>query len=145
MLQCLQSLARPRPSRRGHKDRKRAKSMQTINCADCGRPRKTKRSNTKYCYPCRLLRNVAWIGLTQAKCEVCQNRFAPLERNAYLCGNCDTRRAPGDPKGTCALCHAEDVPLVDRDVSVCRACATSIEKRPTFHAALIKKQKAARA
>lgn len=118
--------------------------MKTIVCADCGESRRTARGNTKYCYPCRLLRNVAWIGLTQSKCEVCQRDFAPIYRGEYLCGECDTARAPGDPHGNCAICHAENAPLVDSRVLVCRRCSKDPEQRRTFHSALIKKQRASK-
>lgn len=115
--------------------------MKTIICEDCGKLRETAQSNTRFCRVCRLLKNLTWLKSRTAKCLVCECRFAPLERNAYLCPKCDPAERKDPPVGNCALCDTEGE-LVDTDVHVCMGCATSIDKRPIFHAALIKKVKA---
>lgn len=118
--------------------------MHTITCEECGHERKTRRSNTKYCRPCRILRNITYIGDTTGTCLVCENRFAPLQRGEQICGKCDSRAGLPDPHGDCALCGAKDVSLVDSQIAVCVGCGTDVEKRQVFRAALIKKQNARR-
>jgi hypothetical protein len=118
--------------------------LRTIQCADCGRTRQTRRSNTKYCYPCRLLRNIKWQGTETTKCLVCEKRFSPLKRGDVICGKCDSVPPPGDPRGTCAFCGTENSSLVDKEVQVCRPCATDPEQRGKLAAALQKKANKAR-
>lgn len=115
-------------------------SLRTIECADCGAPRKTRKANTKYCAICRLIRDLKYIDKATQKCIVCDNRFAPLQRGEEVCGKCDLVPAYGDPRGKCALCETDDARLVNKDVNVCRECSTDPEKRTLLRRALILKQ-----
>lgn len=116
-------------------------AMKTIICEDCGAERKTRYSNTKYCLVCRMARNLKFIAAATSKCGVCDKSFAPLKRGEVLCGECDDIPASGDPRGTCGLCKATDVPIVNEDISVCKPCSTDPEKRTELLAAVMMKRK----
>lgn len=118
-------------------------ALHDIHCEDCGRPRSTRYKNTKYCLVCRLFKNLNYIGTQTRKCPVCNNRFAPLNRNELMCGECNTKIAVGQPHGVCGFC-GEDTDLLLDDVRVCHPCATDPKNRDTFLVAMAKKVKDAK-
>lgn len=114
--------------------------LVVIHCTDCGAPRVTARRNTKYCYLCRLLRNIIFVGTRTFKCSVCEKRLQPCDRNQDLCCECNPY-LPGSVQGDCKLCGREDVRLLGDTIAVCDRCANDPKMRSKLKAALILKQK----
>lgn len=115
--------------------------MKTITCSDCGAERKTKYANVKYCLVCRTARNMKFLKETRATCVLCDEKFAPLKRGDEVCGKCDDITSAGDPVGNCGLCGDEEVPILYRDIAVCRPCSTDPGKRKDFRQRVLRKRK----
>lgn len=114
---------------------------RTITCEDCGAPYVTKRTNTKYCRLCRLLRNVLYLRDKTSVCIGCDKTYAPLLREKFaVCGDCFPGSWGNDATGRCSFCDTDGVRLLDPDVAVCRDCAQNPDKRELFVKALLKKQ-----
>lgn len=108
-----------------------------IKCSDCGAPRLTRWKNTKYCFLCRLIRNLEFVGDKQSKCIVCDQAFAPLKRGDDLCGHCDTIPLFEDCVGKCAFCKEDDQPLVGPEIAICIGCAKDGKIRKNVRKALL--------
>lgn len=113
--------------------------MATINCADCGAERHTRWRNTKYCRPCRILKNLQYLLNWTTKCWVCDAEFAPLSREDRFCPRCDPRPATQEH---CALCDRDDQKLIDREIACCRECAADPKNRKLLLRVLTKKVQA---
>ena len=114
--------------------------MATIHCEDCGAERKSAPSNTRYCVPCRFLRNVEYWAAHPRKCGDCKDKFAPVDRADYYCGPCNLGYSGW--RGHCKLCQTDDVYLVHKDIAVCKDCARDPKQRRTLIAGLRKGQAA---
>lgn len=114
-------------------------SVRTIRCVTCNAPTPTTRKNTKYCVPCRLLKNVKFYANTTKKCWGCDGRFAPLHRNDVLCGTCDDA-PPRSITGICSFCKNK-TELYNDNVKLCLPCIKDPERRPTLLRSLMKKQR----
>ena len=114
-------------------------SVRTIRCVICNAPTPTTRSNTKYCVPCRLLKNVKFFADQTKKCWGCDERFAPTARNDVLCGTCDDP-PPRSSTGTCSFCKKE-AQLYNAEVKLCLPCLKSPERRPKLLKSLMRKQR----
>jgi hypothetical protein len=108
-----------------------------ITCVDCGAPRTTRRSNTKYCWPCRLNRNFLFLLDCTHKCWVCAAKFAPIDTHDKLCANCDIHR-PRHGEGECGLCGGHGAYL-SADLRVCAACFKDPDKRQQMHRELVRR------
>lgn len=111
-----------------------------IECSDCGAPRLTRWKNTKYCFLCRLIRNLEFIGDKTTKCIVDDKVFAPIKRNDDLCGDCDVIPMFEGLRGVCAFCKEDDKPLVAPEVAVCIGCAKNPKYRKNVRKALIQRR-----
>jgi hypothetical protein len=113
--------------------------LRIITCEACGNERMTRRGNTKYCRTCRLLANLKFLGDRTQKCIVCNEPFAPLQRNEDMCAACDRDPVAGNPEGHCGFCDKENARLVDEHINVCMECAKEPAKRKLLKGALQKK------
>jgi hypothetical protein len=109
-------------------------------CADCGASFTSRQPNARYCYLCRLDRNLMFIGERTSECWRCAKRFAPLSRNDRFCGHCYRTGTAHSVEGTCVLCHKESPNLLHADVSVCGPCATDPDNRRVLLRAVAKKR-----
>lgn len=109
--------------------------MDTIACQDCGHEIKTSRANTKYDSVCRLIRDIPYtVRMRNAKCELCDDPFQPLDIHDTLCG----RHAPPSPKHgdiACVFCGNERT-RCRPEIDVCDICARNAEVRKPFFAYL---------
>lgn len=108
-------------------------------CVDCGREFESNRENAKYCYLCRLYRNLVFIADRKYECWACGEKFAPLARSDKFCGGCNTNTSIHHTEGTCSFCGEARV-VLHEDVSVCLPCATDGEQRKLFVRAIHKKR-----
>lgn len=115
--------------------------MPTIHCAICGEERKAKNKNTKYCYPCRRLLNLKYIGRSTRKCDNCDNRYAPVERNDKVCAGCDVfkKHGPTDAPFECAVCHSNEYLPYYPGSKWCFKCAQNPDYRERLIGALQQK------
>lgn len=104
-------------------------NLVIIKCVDCGWPRETAKKNTKYCYACRLERNLAYIGDRIFKCIDCEVRRNQVIRNEELCKVCDEFSTPEHIVGTCGICDREDQRLLGSSIRVCVECIHDPGKR----------------
>lgn len=113
--------------------------MHTITCQDCSAERTARNRNTKYCDPCRLLRNLQYIGSKRVHhCHTCEAKFRPASRNDDHCGDCGvvyTRH-----RGECAVCHHTNAPLYRQGMKLCFGCLYDPKKRSTIIKGLLKGQ-----
>jgi hypothetical protein len=113
--------------------------MATINCRDCGEERTGCPSNTRYCKPCRLLRQLDYWRVRRKNCGDCERQFAPLERSDIYCA-----AHAGDELRIrsvhCVLCR-QDGPPVMIGIPVCYICLRSPGRRLELDAALRKGQR----
>lgn len=111
-----------------------------IQCVQCGSDHEAAKRNTTHCNVCRIVRDLAFIGPLTKKCFMCQDKFAPMNRNDNLCAKCDyNHKSYG--QGTCVLCKKPDMQLIRMDVSVCTTCARDPEQRRRFVEGAMKKQR----
>ena len=115
--------------------------LLVIHCEDCGAPRMTRYTNTKYCEICRLARNLKFVGDRTQKCLVDQCVFAPVKRGQELSLTCDTYSTPGGMEGTCGLCETEEARLYGEHIRVCTKCLDDPKRRPEIYGMLLLKQK----
>lgn len=113
-----------------------------IHCSDCGWPRLTARRNTKYCYVCRLERNLAFIGDRMFKCIDCGNRRNQVIRNEEMCKVCDTFSTPENVVGQCGVCGEHEQRLLGDTVHICVKCIHDPAKRETIRVQLKRKREA---
>lgn len=106
--------------------------MATITCKDCGAERTRCPKNTKYCKPCRLLRDIAYWEHERRTCLECRATFAPLGRTDYHCSAC--RPGIHGREVSCAFGHTGG--LVLTGIPVCAACLRAPAKRASLMAAL---------
>lgn len=112
-----------------------------ITCEDCGQPYTAIRKNAKYCRVCRLLRNAIYLGDRTQTCLICEQDYAPLQRDKLsICGSCNPNSYKHDVEGTCVFCKTKDGRLIHEDIKVCRRCAQDPEQRELFIKALGKKK-----
>lgn len=113
--------------------------LRIIECEDCGCPRLTRRSNTKFCRVCRIYKNLKYLGDRVTKCIACDKTFAPIYRNEDVCASCSPDLPTGDPRGTCVICKQENASIIDQSISLCLQCAQNPKTRKPFKGALINK------
>lgn len=103
--------------------------MATISCQDCGQPRTHCPRNTRYCKPCRLLRDLAYWHRNRRNCKECRKEFAPIGRTDYHCSSCDTGLL--HLSGPCRLANPEphDGPPTLTGIPVCAKCMRSPKMR----------------
>lgn len=110
--------------------------VATILCTDCGTPRHRVPSNTRYCWLCRLLRDIDYWRRNTRTCG-CGAKFAPLNRADLHCSTCN----PGlrAYSGPCVLA-TKDRPHEGRyphpKLPVCVACTRDPKIRPRLIRAL---------
>lgn len=107
-----------------------------INCVDCGWPRITARKNTKYCYVCRLARNLAFAKDRTFKCVDCGKTKLQVTRNEDLCKECDEYSTPEGVVDHCAFCERDDQRLLGNTTRVCVSCIHDPRKRSSIRTAL---------
>lgn len=115
--------------------------MNTIVCVDCGTDYQTKRKNTKRCRVCQTLQSAMYIKDRVKTCVVCEEKFAPLLSQDYICGGCDNSSHAMDAPGTCGFCGETTDRLIHESVKVCRKCSTDPDKRGLLIKALMRRQK----
>lgn len=116
--------------------------MASIKCEACSAKRSNVQyKNTKFCHPCRMLRDLVFVGLLTRKCGGCAKSFAPVVRRDPLCGKCHYGNIY---QGTCVMCGGEDVDLHRPGVAVCVKCVRDPDARGRVVAALRKGQKSRR-
>lgn len=100
--------------------------MATITCQDCGAERQRTPSNTKFCKPCRLLRDLDYWRARWKRCRGCKAEFAPLNRPDNLCSSCNPglKAYPVD----CVLCQAPGLAAVV-GIPVCASCIRAPKRR----------------
>lgn len=116
--------------------------MATISCRDCGATRTRCPRNTRYCWLCRLIRELDYWRTHTRRCMDCQVVFAPLGGKDRQCSACNpgmsTRRQ------RCAIVVAagglHEGDPVHPSLPVCAGCARDPKLRPTLWDALIKGQ-----
>lgn len=115
-----------------------------IHCEDCGAPRLTRWKNTKYCFICRLIRNLNFLSESPGKCLLCDKPFTKLKRNDDLCGECDETPMFKELLGHCAFCDEDERPLIAPNIAICIRCAKAPANRVKMKKSLLHKQKAIR-
>ena len=114
--------------------------MATIACVDCGTTRTRCPSNTKYCWLCRLIRDLDhWRKNTRRCMEAgCRATFAPLGFKDRHCSSCN----PGmqTRRGRCVLCKQEGC-YTDPRLPVCAGCARDPGQRERLWGALLSGQR----
>lgn len=109
-----------------------------ISCQDCGTEYETTRKNTRYCRPCRILRNLTYYGPRTVKCWTCEEAFSPYEAKQVFCGQ-HGHKPDSAPIADCGLCKQRG-PVLHEDIHVCFNCSTDTKQRPRFIRALTAKQ-----
>jgi hypothetical protein len=117
--------------------------MATITCVDCGTQRCNTPSNTKYCKPCRLLRDIAYWEHNTRNCGNCHIPFSPMGGRDYFCSEHAVADWHQHAIRLCALCNQEKPPII-AGVDLCHGCARNPKKRSLLVRAL-KNGKAQRA
>lgn len=117
---------------------------RAIRCEDCGDRYETKRSNTKVCGACRMLRDFIFIKSGRSRCVLCDNHFAPLYRGDWLCGNCEADRLRNRESVHCPVCK-EYGPAWRDGVRACVRCLKAPAHRRTLTQALAARQQRTRA
>lgn len=108
--------------------------VATITCQDCATQRQRCPANTRYCKPCRLLRELYYWQRRRRACQNCNAEFAPLNRNDMHCSACDRGLAPY--AGRCISCADEQGWPAVKDIPVCAPCMRNPRKRALIISAL---------
>jgi hypothetical protein len=102
--------------------------MATINCVDCGAERRNVPTNTRYCKPCRLLRDLDFWRSRTRDCMECGEVFAPLRRSDARCA----RHADDELRTRavdCLMCGNVNQRPVMTQIPVCYRCLRDPTKR----------------
>lgn len=100
--------------------------MATITCEGCGYVRKGPK-NTKLCKLCAIERDIKHHRDAKRPCNQtdCNEQFAPINRNDWVCGKCDLAAY----EGPCLWCKAPHTQLLHKYLRVCLKCAKSPANR----------------
>jgi len=109
--------------------------MATIRCQDCGAERKGAPRNTRYCKPCRLLRDLLYWEDNRRRCGKCNVDFAPIGGRDYFC-SAHAKDWRGYKLMKCVLCGKHDMPPIIAGIPLCHDCARSPALRGKLVAAL---------
>ena len=94
--------------------------MHEIRCAECGEARRTRRSNTKYCVRCKVLRDLRFVRNRTYTCRTagCSQRFVPLEMSD---SHCPAHATGSGTFADCPFCSTTSE-LHRVDFPVCLTC-----------------------
>lgn len=93
-------------------------------CQSCDRQYTPRRSNQKFCRPCRFLKDLEFWAEERTDldtCTRCDSKYKRFMRKQQVCGKCLT----GPWRGTCLACHTKNSDLVRGEIPICWSCAAA--------------------